>query len=103
MTAIDPSPDLVDAFRHALQASIDAQHEAATEQVAALRDELQALSRRLVALDRQLLGHTRRGATLSDVRGSVASADEELRQVLAVRGVQSVEVVDRALHVVTEP
>ena len=103
MTASDPSPDLVDAFRHARQASIDAQQEAATEQVAALRDELQDLSRRLVALDRQLLAHTRRSATLGDLRGLLASADEELRQVLAVRGVQSVEVVDRALQVVTDP
>ena len=103
MTPIDPSPDLVESFRCALQASIDAQQEVAEERVAALRDELQVVSRRLVTLDRQLLANTRRSETLRDLQDPVASAAEELRRVLAVRGVQSVEVVDRALHVMTDP
>jgi hypothetical protein len=103
MTPNDPSPDLVETFRCALQSSVDAQQDAAQERVAALQDELQVLSRRLVTLDRQLLAHTRRSAMLCDLRDSVASAEEELRRVLAVRGVQTIEIVDRTLHVVTDP
>ena len=103
MTASDPAPDLVETFRCAVQASIDAQQQVAEERVAALRGELQILSRRLVTLDRQLIAHTRRSATLPDLRDRVAFAGEELRQVVATRGVQSVEVVDQALHVLTDP
>jgi hypothetical protein len=103
MTANDPSPDLVETFRSALRSSIDAQQDVAQERVAALQDELQVLSRRLVTLDRQLLAHTRRRALLCDLQDRVASAEEELRRILAVRGVQSIEVVDRTLHVVTDP
>jgi hypothetical protein len=103
MTASDPAPELVETFRCALRSSIAAQQDVTQERVAALQDELQVLSRRLVTLDRQLLAHTRRGAMLCDLQDRVASAAEELRRVLAVRGVRSVEVVDRTLHVVTDP
>ena len=75
-----------------------------TEQdLAAGREELQRLSRRFVTLERQLLAQSRRAGELRELSETDASAEAELARLLAVPGVQQVEVHGQALHVLTHP
>jgi hypothetical protein len=103
MTVIEPPAVLRQEFRDAVRASIEAQEAITEDRVAALRDELQALSRRLVTLDRQLLAVTRQREALRSLNGVVDAADAELARILALPGVQSVDVAGTALRVLTRP
>ena len=95
--------ELIQAFEDAVQHSLMTQAGAAERDVAALREELAQLSRRFVTLDRQLLAQMHRGQQLREMSGVVESAGDELETMLAVPGVQAVEVHGQTLHVLTHP
>ena len=98
-----PTAELSRAVHEAIRASIQEQRDAAQADIASSRDELERLSRRFVTLERHLLTQTRRAEALRMLDDPAASAGRELGRLLALPGVEGVEVHGLALHVLTRP
>ncbi len=98
-----PTADLVRGYREAVQTSLHEQLNTTEHDLVTDREELQRLSRRFVTLERQLQDQARRAEVLRELDDPSASAERELGRLLAIPGVEGVEVHGLALHVLTQP
>ena len=93
-----PTADLARSYREAVRTSLQEQLGDSEQNLIAGREELQRLSRRFVTLERQLVAQARRTDELQELSEAAASAEAELARLLAVPGVQHIEVHGQVLH-----
>jgi hypothetical protein len=98
-----PTADLARSYREAVRTSLQEQLGDSEQNLIAGREELQRLSRRFVTLERQLVAQARRTDELQELSEAAASAEAELARLLAVPGVQHIEVHGQVLHILTAP